>query len=744
MNISQQELAELQRRADELESIFRAFSDLSFRLNPDGTILNFQAGSSSDLYVLPEEFLGKRMQDILPPEVGQKFFQAIEALKNGKQVVTIEYPLTVPEGEKWFEARNILLEDGHVFVVVRDLTERKLAEETIRKSSEVHQRMVRQQALSLRISKAVQQMSQGEDLKGVLLVIDHELKTAGLNFQELSIQRLLDEESGLFDNHTLGINGQYADRTTERPGLLQHWRDGKTVYRGDIERPEDREDLPVHYRAKAASKGKNALRCLLNVPNASGLLSLRSIKTDAFSMSDIELVQQISDILAIGLARLNDFEELEKEVAERRRAEQELETRNRELEAAKKAAEDASRAKSEFLANMSHEIRTPMNGIIGLTDLTLDTQLSDDQSEYLELVKVSAESLMDIINDILDFSKIEARKFDLEYIDFRLRHSLEQTLKPLGLHAHSKGLVLNTDIDAEVIDALMGDPGRVRQILVNLVGNALKFTSEGEITVRVETVSQTDDYVVLRFSVSDTGIGISSAQQMRIFEAFEQADGSTTRKYGGTGLGLAISKQLSELMGGKIGLESVEGQGSTFWFIARFGLSRSVPIHEPKDADEHLSHLRVLVVDDNSTNRRVYEEMVRNWGMMCEGVGSVVDGIAALRVAVEKGQPFDLMLSDVHMGSLDGFALADRVLADRDLSDVCMMLLTSAGRRGDGARCRELGIAGYLVKPITSRELLDAIQVALQIKARGETPARLVTRHALEESRKALFGSRHG
>ncbi|MDP6038509.1 MAG: response regulator, partial [Candidatus Latescibacteria bacterium] len=244
--------------------------------------------------------------------------------------------------------------------------------------------------------------------------------------------------------------------------------------------------------------------------------------------------------------------------------------------------------------------------------------------------------------------------------------------------------------------------------------------------------------MVLRFAVSDTGIGISEEQQARIFEAFEQADGSTTRKYGGTGLGLAISRQLSGLMGGKIGLESVAEKGSTFWFTARFGLSRSMPFQEPKDADVRLSNLRVLVVDDNSINRRVYEDIVGTWGMVFEGAESVVEGMESLRAAVEKEQPFDLMLIDVHMGSLDGFAMADRVLADRDLSDVCMLLLTSAGRRGDGARCRELGIAGYLVKPITSGELHNAIQAALHIKKKGETPARLVTRHALEESRKAL------
>jgi two-component system sensor histidine kinase/response regulator len=656
LDLSSQELLQAN---SEMRAVFQAFPDLFFRLDAEGKILDYKAGSTTDLYLPPEKLLGKRMQDIPLEDVGNKFHEAIQQVQETKSLVSIEYSLTIQNREYFYEARLLSLLENQFIVIVRNITERKRAEEEIRKFKTISDRASYGSAIS--------------DLEGNLIYINESFA----QMHGYTPGELIGKNLSVFHNEEQMKNVERLNKQLVQKGSyvaeeVWHKRKDSTVF-------------PTLMTATVIKDEKEKP------------LLLAATATD---------------------------------ITERKRSEE-------KLRKAKEQAEEANQLKSEFLTNMSHEIRTPMNAIIGMTGITLDTDLTEEQREYLDIVKESGYALLGLIDDILDLSKIEAGGVKVETIDFDLRTTIEGVADTLAARASTKGLELACMIHRGVPTLLRGDPGRLRQVLMNLGGNAVKFTEKGEVVIRAEVLEETKEQAALLFSVTDTGVGIFKDKQKKIFESFTQADGSATREYGGTGLGLSISKRLVELLGGQIGVESQPEKGSRFWFTITFEKQKGfkeILLTLPPD----IRGMRMLVVDDNKTNRTILIKMLESFGCCAEAAESGAKALQVLKKAAHKEKLFDLVLLDMQMPEIDGEQTLRSIKDNPEIKDVTVIIVASVGVGAVTSRLEDLGCAGYLMKPVKQSQLFDTIITVLsqhKNKVR-EKPIPIVTRHIVEEQKR--------
>jgi two-component system sensor histidine kinase/response regulator len=691
----EREIADRERAEQELresEQRYRVLVDSApdpiFVLSESGEFLAANQEAGRVIGKTADQVVGSSLVELFPPRVADQQMSTVqEVLKTGAPLVADTVLIPGPEGDRWYTARMAPVRDLQgkitgVLGVARDITERRRAEETERASSSRYRTLI--EALPQKIFQ--------KDQNSVYAACN-ENYARDLGIASAEVPGKTDYD---FFPRELADKYRADDRAIMASGKTEEFDEAYL---------QDGEERFVH-TVKTPVTGENG--------NVIGILGI---------FWDITERKQAEEKLAAAYRQLEETNnELRRAIAQ---------TNELAIE-----AETASMTKSQFLANMSHEIRTPMNAIMGMVELTLATKLTSEQRDYLLAVRESADSLLDLINDILDLAKVEAGKLDLELIDFHLRDSLGDALKLLALKAHEKTLELAYEVCPEVPDILRGDPRRLRQILTNLVGNAIKFTQQGQVVVRVETESEAEHEVCLHISVTDTGIGIPEDKQQVIFEAFAQVDGSATRRYGGTGLGLTISAQLVAAMGGRIWVESKPGEGSTFHFTVRLGRGKLLPAPPPRPPD--LENLPVLVVDDNATNQRILAQVLANWHLKPKAVGDAEQALAAMRQVKQAGEPFALVLLDVQMPGTDGFALARRIKEDPELAETRIIMLTSSGRRGDAARCRSLGVSAYLTKPVKQSELWDAIIVTMGMTSSTAEPAPLVTRYSLRESRRRL------
>ena len=655
------------------------------------------------------------LEHVVPEDrelVDQKFRQAVEAIREWDFECRI---VRCDKTVRWIRAcgRPSRDESGNprrLVGIVQDISDRKLAEEELRLNEARLQTLVQ-----------LNQMTRASLQEITDFVLESAVALPG---SKIGYVAFVNDDESVLTMHSWSKTAMQECAIIDKPivypvvttGLWgEAVRQRKPVITNDYQAPN-----PLK---KGHPEGHVKVFRHMNAPIFDGdhIVVVAGVGNKAAAYDDSD-VRQLT-LLMQGMWQLIRRKQQEEEI---RRAHDELEIRvkartaelaqaNVELSHAKDAAEAASRAKSTFLANMSHEIRTPLNAVIGMTELVLKSQLSVQQREFLHTVKDSGEALLSVINDILDFSKIEAGKLALDCNTFDLRESLGDTMKSFAIRAHQQGLELACFIHPDVPHMVVGDYSRLRQIVVNLVGNAIKFTEAGEVSLEVTRESHSEKDTVLHFVVADTGIGIPPEKQTTIFEMFEQADASTTRRHGGTGLGLAIASRLVGLMGGRIWAESEVGRGSRFHFVIRLDLAESEPVEPLPPEPASLHGMRVLVVDDNATNRHILDEVLRSWQMVPTIAPSAAAAIKLLLEAQQEGQLYRLVLTDAHMPRMDGFMLAEQIKQDSAMGSTVVMMLTSGDRPEDMQRCEELGISAYLLKPIKQSELLEAIELALGI-----------------------------
>jgi len=649
-----------------------------------------------------EELLSRPYLEFVHPEDRKATTAEAASIVSGRSTLSFENRYRCKDGSyRWLLWSAVVhAERGLIYAVAADVTERKREEVRLSAQYAVTRVLAEAPTLARATPRILQAVCQSLDWSvGAIWRVDQ-------NENLLRCVETWHIPSAQLKEFDQSTHSQTFPRGIGLPGRV--WSQTQPAWIEDVTHDAN---FP-----RASIAAKEGLHAAFGFPVLLGteVVGVLEFFSDQIQKPDGRLLDMMS---AIG-SQIGQF-------MERKEAEDALRVYARDLEIARKRAEEATRAKSEFLANISHEIRTPMNAIIGMAELALSTRITREQREYLNVIQGSADALLTLVNDLLDFSKIEARKLQLDHVAFNLRDALEDTMRVLAPRAHQKGLELACHVTPDLPPVLVGDPLRLRQIVVNLVGNAIKFTEQGEVVLRVQVETHYNGDIQLRFSVADTGIGIPADKQAVIFEAFSQADSSTTRRYGGTGLGLAISAQLVELMGGSISVESQPSRGSTFHFTARFEVQQPGMENLPSRW-RTLSDLPVLIVDDNATNRRILEEVFTNWRMRPVAVEGGAAALATLEKSMRTDQPFAVVLLDGHMPDMDGFAVAERISEDRRYAGTKLVMLTSAGQPEDVARCRKLGISAYLTKPIKQSELFDVIVSAIgqPVNERASTPKR--------------------